>query len=286
MRRTRIPTALTLALLLAACGQATQAASVPPATPRASDASVAPALSARPSPAPPPRPGVVRGRAATPLVEHGPRTRKRIALTFDADLTTGMRSRLRTGKVDSYYNADLIAVLRRLHVPATMFLTGLWMDEYPDVTRDLAADPLFELGTHSQTHRAFTAHCYGLGTVPPKEMLREVTHPVRTLDRLDDHATRYFRFPGGCSDATALRRTAAAGVTAIGTDLAGGDGHARSASAIADTVLAGARPGAVVTLHMHGGDIVPLTDEAVVQIVEKLRRRGYRLVTVSDLLGR
>lgn len=234
---------------------------------------------------PPPRPGAVSGRSTMPLVEHGPRTKKRIALTFDADLTTGMRSKLRSGRVTSYYNADLIAVLRRLHVPATMFLTGLWMDEYPDVTRALAADPLFELGTHSQTHRAFTAHCYGLGTVPSKEMLREVTRPVRTLDRLDDHATRYFRFPGGCSDANARRQTAAAGVTAIGTDLAGGDGHARSAKAIVDTVLAGARPGAIVTLHMHGGDIVPLTDEAVAQIVKKLRKRGYELVPVSTLLG-
>jgi peptidoglycan/xylan/chitin deacetylase (PgdA/CDA1 family) len=241
--------------------------------------------SAQAAAATPPRPGAVSGRATMPLVEHGPRTKKLIALTFDADLTTGMRSRLRSGKVPSYYNADLVAVLRRLHVPATMFLTGLWMEQYPDVTRELAADPLFELGTHSQTHRAFTAHCYGLGTVPPKEMLREVTRPVRTLDRLDDHATRYFRFPGGCSDRTALRRTAAAGVTAIGTDLAGGDGHARSAASIVNTVLAGARPGAIVTLHMHGGDIVPLTDEAVGQIVKKLRKRGYRLVTVSELLG-
>lgn len=232
-----------------------------------------------PTPAPGPPP------TEMPVVLHGPRTAKRVALTFDADMTTGMRARLRDGRQDSYYNADLIAVLRRLHVPATLFLTGMWMQEYPDVTRDLAADPLFELGTHSQSHRGFTADCYGLGAVPPGEMLAEVTEPVRILAGLDDHPTRWFRFPGGCYDARALRRTAAAGVTAIGTDLAGGDGHAPSARAIVDTVLGAVRPGAIVTMHMHGGPVVPLTDEAVALLVPALRARGYELVTVTDLLA-
>jgi peptidoglycan/xylan/chitin deacetylase (PgdA/CDA1 family) len=195
-----------------------------------------------------------------------------------------MLARLRNGGVRGYYNTDLIATLRELRVPATLFLTGLWMERYPEPTRDLAADDLFELGTHSQTHRAFTADCYGLGTVPAAEMLAEVTDAVATLDELDPDATRWFRFPGGCHDNAALTRTAAAGVTAVGTDVSGGDGGARSARAIADTVLAAVRPGSIVTLHMHGG-AAPLTDEAVALLVPALRAKGYELVTVTDLLA-
>jgi len=75
-----------------------------------------------------------------------------VALTFDADLTALMRRRLVSGKVKSYDNKALIDELRALHVPATMFLTGMWMEQYPEVTRELAADPLlFELGTHTYT---------------------------------------------------------------------------------------------------------------------------------------
>lgn len=220
-----------------------------------------------------------------PVVEHGPRTAKRVALTFDADMTDHMRARLADGREDSYVNADLLALLRRLDVPATLFLTGLWMQTYPDLTRELAADDLFELGTHTVSHRAFTTSCYGLGSVPPAEMLAEVAGAVRTLDELDPAATRWFRFPGGCYDAKALRRTAAAGVTAVGIDVSGGDGNAPSARAIADTVLGAVRLGSIVTMHMHGGDVVPLTDEAVALIVPALRARGYELVTVTDLLA-
>ncbi len=96
------------------------------------------------------------------LVRTGPTDRPRVALTFDADMTPAMLRRLRTGEVGSHHNATLIAELRRLQVPATLFLTGLWTQHYPDVTRELAADPLFELGTHTWQHGPFTADCYGL----------------------------------------------------------------------------------------------------------------------------
>ena len=75
-----------------------------------------------------------------PIVQHGPRGKPRVALTFDADLTALMRTRLVRGKVKSYYNEALINDLRRLRVPATLFLTGMWMEQYPDRTRELAAD--------------------------------------------------------------------------------------------------------------------------------------------------
>jgi peptidoglycan/xylan/chitin deacetylase (PgdA/CDA1 family) len=218
------------------------------------------------------------------VIEHGPRDLPRIALTFDADLTRAMRARLDSGGVRSYYNERLISELRRLRVPATLFLTGMWMERYPNVTRELAADPLFELGTHSYSHRAFTRHCYTLGRVSPDEMLDEVTSAVRILDRLDPHATRYFRFPGGCLDGAARRAIAPAGVTAIQLDVAGADGFASSVQPIVDRVLRQARNGSIVVLHMHGGDTAPLTDDALAGIVTGLRSRGFTLVKVSDLL--
>jgi peptidoglycan/xylan/chitin deacetylase (PgdA/CDA1 family) len=220
-----------------------------------------------------------------PIVQHGPRDKPRIALTFDADLTAAMRRRLTSGKVRSYYNAALIQHLRDLKVPATLFLTGLWMEQYPDRTRELAADPLFELGTHTYDHRAFTKHCYTLGTVPRPEMLTDVRRAVTILDRLDPHATRWFRFPGGCYDGTALHELAPAGVTAVGLDVPGADGFAKSPKSVVDQVLQHARNGSIVVLHMHGGDNAPFTDEAIPPIVEALRAKGFELVTVTELMG-
>jgi peptidoglycan/xylan/chitin deacetylase (PgdA/CDA1 family) len=220
-----------------------------------------------------------------PVIQHGPRTKKQVALTFDADLTALMRKRLQHGKVKSYYNDALITALRKQRVPATLFLTGMWMEQYPDRTRELAADPLFELGTHSYAHKAFTKHCYTLGSVPKADMLSDVRRAVTLLDQLAPDATRWFRFPGGCYDGTALHELAPAGITAVGLDVPGADGFAKSPKSIAQQVLSHVQNGSIVVLHMHGGDNAPYTDEAITPIITGLRSRGFELVTVTELMN-
>jgi peptidoglycan/xylan/chitin deacetylase (PgdA/CDA1 family) len=254
-----------------------------PTTPTASSGPATPAPSATPPPVPaslfPPGPG-----GLPVVVEAGPRDSRRVALTFDADMTPHMLRRLDTGETASYYNEALIAELRRLRVPATLFLTGLWMQRYTEATRQLAADPLFELGTHTWQHRAFTANCYGLAQVPSAEMLDEVVRAQRLLDELAGaRATKLFRFPGGCYDDAALRAIAPSGVTVIQFDVPGGDGFQDRPEPIVRTVLDGARGGSIVVLHMNGGNTSPRTADAVGPIVAGLRSRGYTLTTVSGL---
>jgi hypothetical protein len=220
------------------------------------------------------------------LVEHGPRTRKKLALTFDADMTTGMLSRLKAGQVRSYHNRPLIRELRRLKVPATLFLSGLWMREYRDETRALARDPLFELGTHTWSHRAFTGDCYGLPVAEQSQLRGEILRAQRLLDRLAGPAsTPLFRFPGGCYDAGALAAAEEAGVIAVQFDVAGGDGFQPDPDFIVRQVVEASRAGSIVVLHMNGADTSPRTDEALPDIVRGLRARGYELTKVSELLG-
>ncbi len=279
----RVATAA-LVLTLVGCSDAKPTAGVAPQT-RAPVEPVHTTKPLRPTLAPVQvKPGTSTNARVMPVLDHGPRDKKEIALTFDADLTALMRRRLISGTVKSYYNKALIEELRALHVPATLFLTGMWMEQYPQVTRELAADPLFELGTHTYDHRGFTKHCYTLGTVPPDQMLADVRRAIVDLDRIDPHATRWFRFPGGCYDATALHELATAGVTAVGLDVPGADGFAKSAQPIIKQVLDHVQNGSIVVLHMHGGDNAPYTAQAVGPIVRELRARGYQLVTVTQLV--
>ena len=81
--------------------------------------------------------------------DHAVTTQKVVALTFDADMTLKMRDELKSGKVASWYNANVIAVLQRENIPATLFLTGLWIEAYPEITKQLSQNPLFELGVES-----------------------------------------------------------------------------------------------------------------------------------------
>ena len=87
---------------------------------------------------------------------------KIVALTFDADMTPGMLSELKSGRIASWYNEKSSKSLRQQQVPATLFLTGLWIEAYSAATKELSADPLFELGNHSYSHGAFHSPCYRL----------------------------------------------------------------------------------------------------------------------------
>ncbi len=116
-------------------------------------------------------------------------------------------------------------------------------------------------------------------------MLADVQKAVKQFDKLDPQATRWFRFPGGCYDGTALHELAPAGVTAVGLDVPGADGFAKSKKQIVKQVLSNVQNGSVVVLHMHGGDNAPYTDEAITPIVKELRARGFQLVTVTQLMN-
>ncbi|MFF4490406.1 polysaccharide deacetylase family protein [Streptomyces sp. NPDC001544] len=220
----------------------------------------------------------------TPVFENGPRTRgKTVALTFDADMTADEGPRAAAG--EHFDNPALIATLRSLKVPATVFMTGRWADEYPAEARSLGHDPQFEVANHSYSHYAFTGDCYGLPTVPADRMRSEVERAYTAIRRAGvPHPLPYFRFPGGCYDRKALRALGGLGVTAVQWDVVSGDAFATDADAVARQVLDGVKPGSVVVMHCTRS-AAPTTERAVRTVVPELRKRGYRFVKVSELIG-
>ncbi|WP_405105063.1 polysaccharide deacetylase family protein [Micromonospora sp. NBC_01405] len=218
------------------------------------------------------------------MVDHGPRTGDKVALTFDADMTDAMRHQLRSGAVRSYANLAIIDLLEREGVPATFFLTGKWVEEYPDVTRRLAANPRFELANHTYGHLAFTADCYQLPTIPRQRMAADVARTFDVIAPYGGRQTRYFRFPGLCHDRTALTELAPLGVTVVDGDVVSGDPFARSWRPIVDAVLSRVRPGSVVVLHVTEAN-APMTDEALPRILAGLADRGLTPAPLSEVLA-
>ncbi|MFI9719971.1 polysaccharide deacetylase family protein [Streptomyces sp. NPDC052396] len=250
--------------------------------PAAAPSRSAPAPSASPAATPiPTLPPKADG--TTPVFAHGARGAKRIALTFDADMTADQGARAARG--ERFDNPQLIATLRRLKVPATIFMTGKWADQYPEEARSIGADPLFEVANHSYSHHAFASPCYGLPKVAAGSARDDVERASDAFRRAGvQHTVPYFRFPGGCYNDSVLKALGPVQVTAVQWDVVSGDAFARHAGPVADEVLAKARPGSVVVMHCtHSA--APATEEAVRTIVPRLRARGYRLVRVSDLIG-
>ncbi|MEV7735325.1 polysaccharide deacetylase family protein [Streptomyces sp. NPDC088921] len=266
----RITAACALGAALAAC-----AAPAQPVRPAPSATTTAP--SAPPTLAPGPG-------GLTPVFKNGSRTHGRtVALTFDADMTADQGARAAAG--EHFDNPGLIAALRALKVPATVFMTGRWAEQYPEQARSLGRDPLFEVANHSYSHYAFTDDCYGLPTVSGDRMRADVERAYAAFRRAGvPDARPYFRFPGGCYDRRALKALTPVGVTAVQWDVVSGDAFATDAEAVTRQVLEGVRPGSVVVMHCTRS-AAPTTERVVRAVVPELRERGFRFVKVSELIG-
>lgn len=262
--------------VLAACAPADEPRAPRPA-PSASAVSPAAPLSRPPTLAPGPA-------GLTPVFEHGSRSRdKTVALTFDADMTAGQGPRADRG--ERFDNPGLVAALRELKVPATVFMTGRWAEEYPGQARAIGRDPLFEVANHSYSHYAYTDDCYGLPTIDEERMRADVERAYEVFRKVGVRdAMPYFRFPGGCSDRRALKALTPVGVTAVQWDVVSGDAFATDADAVAQEVLDGVRAGSVVVMHCTLS-AAPTTERAVRRIVPELREKGFRFVKVSELIG-
>jgi peptidoglycan/xylan/chitin deacetylase (PgdA/CDA1 family) len=199
-------------------------------------------------------------------------------------MTMGMRAKVERDKTVSYANLKVLDILEQQHVPATFFLTGLWVEQYPAVTQRIAANPDFELANHTYTDRAYAPNCYNQPSMPKADMASEVVHTFDLLRPYGGHQTDYFRFPGLCRNPDAMAAIAATHVTVIEGDVVSGDAFATAVQPIVKTVLTRVQPGSIVIMHITR-DNARMTDQALTPILAGLRQRGLQPVRLSELLA-
>ena len=219
------------------------------------------------------------------IIEHGSRDYPMVALTFDADMTEGMYHLLITKQISSLYNEDIKRTLDREHVKATIFLSGLWVYAYPQITLELARDPLIELGNHSFSHPAFTADCYNLPSIPDSKDFDQVELAQIIIERETGISPKYFRFPGGCFDPNDLKTVMKLGLKVVHWDVVAEDGFNYNTNSIVNNVLTRVQNGSIVVFHFHGNIFAPKTNDALQIIIPALKKRGFKFVTVSELLA-
>ena len=231
----------------------------------------------------PPVPPELRGVIRQVHVRGG---RKVVALTFDlcerANNVAG-------------YNNQIINLLRAGGHKATFFAGGKWMRSHPEKAMQLMADPRFELGSHTWTHgnlglmdqaqiRAQMEPTQAQYALLRQELARRAeAKGLAAQMALVPKALPFMRLPYGRSSALALEELARAGYPIIQWDVEGERDEEENAPAIlAQNALAAVRPGSIVLLHANA---VPQKSFAILErLLRGLRKQGYELVTVSELL--
>ncbi|MGY1751672.1 polysaccharide deacetylase family protein [Blastococcus sp. SYSU D01042] len=209
------------------------------------------------------------------VVNRLPTVARVVALTFDA--CGGARG--------SGYDEALIGTLRTTGTPATLFLNQRWVLAHPDLTAQLAADPLFELANHGTTHLPLSvrgAAAYAIpGTAGPGEVFDEITGNRRTLTEATGSAPRFFRSGTAHYDDVAVRIARDVGETVVNFDVNGDAGATFGPQEVA-AALRSVSPGSIVIGHMNqptGG-----TAAGVAAALPRLTADGYRFVRLSEHL--
>lgn len=168
----------------------------------------------------------------------------RVALTFDAC----------GGGSGSGYDAELIALLRRREVPATLFLNHRWITARPRLSRELAADPLFEVASHGIRHLALSVdgrRAYGLrGTRDVGEVYDELVGNNATLEELTGAPVSWFRPGTAYCDDVAAQIARDLGTPVVNFSINGDGGATFRADQVA-TEVRRAGPGDIIIAHMN-----------------------------------
>ncbi len=219
------------------------------------------------------------------VIFHGPRDKKRIAITFDAEMTDGMKASLQSGAVKTLYDKKIVEILNQTHTKATLFLTGLWIELYPDVTKELSKNPLLELGSHSYTDSSYHGFCFGLKQISSTLKFEDIGATEKLLREHARIDNKLFRFPGGCYTPEDVKLVNQAGDTVVHWDISGSDGFNNNTQQVIHNVVDNAQNGSIIILHMNGAPTAPKTAEALPEIISKLKDKGFEFVKVSELLG-
>lgn len=200
-------------------------------------------------------------------VFQGPANQREIALTFD------------DGPWDEPPTADFLSMLERAHVPATFFEIGDQMPRYDPtgaVQRRMLADGDM-IGDHTWTH-------------PMMTRLRKSAQRAELVETIDAirHDTGFtpclWRPPYGAVNRPLLSLARSLGLVTIMWDIDPRDWALPGVGAIYSKVIDSAHSGAIVLQHFGGGPRYE-TLAAVPKEISTLRARGYRFVTVAQLLG-
>lgn len=189
--------------------------------------------------------------------------KKVVALSFDAAW----------GNEDTRVLMDILA---KYNVKVTFFMTGGWVEKYPEDVKYIAEQG-HDLGNHSLTHPEMSK----LTTDQIREELLAVHNKVKELTGIE---MELFRPPYGDYDNEVVTTAAELGYYTIQWDVDSLDWKDYGVDSIIKTVCnhKNLKNGSIILMH-NGATYTP---EALESVITGLLDQGYEIVPISELIIR
>jgi peptidoglycan-N-acetylglucosamine deacetylase len=196
---------------------------------------------------------------------------KEIVLTFDDG-------------PDPKYTESILEILKQYQVKASFFVIGNKAINNQDIVERIYQDG-HEIGNHTFSHPK-------TNEMSDEQLKLELNSTQRIIQGITGRTTSLYRSPFGDEEAKymqshfqKLQDVTQMGYITVNYDIDSKDWKLRDSEAIVKNVLNQASSGDIILLHDGGGDR-QATVEALPEIIEQLQNKGYKFVTVSDLMDK
>jgi len=167
----------------------------------------------------------------------------------------------------------LLDLLKKRNIRATFYVIGRNVAAYPEIARRMVEEG-HEIGNHTYTHPALSK----IGASRVKSELDRTSDIIRQVTGANP---KTMRPPYGATNTSLSRRIHGEfSMPVIMWSVDPQDWRYRNASRVSSHIIANAKPGDIILAH----DIHPSTIAAMPAALDALLAKGFRFVTVSELL--
>ncbi|MDI6799420.1 MAG: polysaccharide deacetylase family protein [Actinomycetota bacterium] len=176
----------------------------------------------------------------------------------------------------------ILDILSDKGVKATFFLTGSYVDKYPELARRIVAEG-HEIGNHTHSH-------IEMGLSKDKAILSDIARAEESIFRATGIKTNIFRPPRGFTRTKTRREILKEGYRIVLWTLSSLDWRGVKPKAILWRVKLFVRDGAIILFHDNGSLIGckqknrTNTIMALPKVIDFLFEEGYEIVKVSKML--
>lgn len=186
---------------------------------------------------------------------------KKVAISFDA--AWGAKN-----------TDELLDILNEFNIKTTFFLTGFWVENYPEKVEKIAKQG-HEVENHSYSH----SHMSNLSKNQIKEDVEKVH---QQLEDLTGQEPQLFRPPFGDYNNRLIETLEEMDYYPVQWSIDSLDWQAPDYEYIVDKVMDELHPGAIILFHNNGTH----TPEALRTILKNLEEKEFDVVPVSGLIHR
>ena len=183
------------------------------------------------------------------------------------------------------YAPKILEVLRQNQAHATFFVVGVKVNEHPEIVREMIADGN-EVGNHSMTHPR-------LDSINLDQVQEEIAACSNAVQRATGKGTWLLRPPGERYNDKVLLVAKKLHYVTVAANIGANDyilpgdrswyrgnpGYEAHVADVSRNVFKQLKNGGIIDLHD-----MPTTADSLDTVIKGIRSRGYKIVTVSELL--